>query len=126
MQNGGAGPPSLYQTVCDHSCPTGDIGFRCDIVMAIAIREDVANYSPYNRLIERVLSEGRIALVWHCPGENCLRSLFVFHNANTKVEALRYNVHSLLGRTHPDHDSIYAINEYFPPEVSKLISYPRE
>lgn len=98
--------------------------FRYDTFMAIAIRDDVANSTPYNRLIERLLSEGRTALVCGCCGENCARSLFVFHEPKTAVEALKWHVGFLLERSHPDHDPIYAINEDFPPEVDNLLPSP--
>jgi len=93
--------------------------------MAIAIRDDVANSPPYNRLIERLLSEGRTAMVCECSTENCARSLFVFHEADAGVDALQWHVGFLLERSHPDHDLIYAINEDFPPEVDDLIIYPQ-
>ena len=94
-------------------------------VMAIAIRDDVANHIPYSRLIERLLSEGRTPIVCMCSAENCARSLFVFHEADAAVDALKWHVGFLLERSHPDHDLIYAINEDFPPEVEELITYPQ-
>jgi len=83
--------------------------------MAIAIRDDVANGPPYNRLIERLLSEARTALVCRWSRDNWARSLFVFHESSTAVQALKGHVVFLLDRSHPDHDPIYAINEDFPP-----------
>lgn len=93
--------------------------------MAIAIRDDVANMAPYNGLIERLLADGRAALVCECGYENCPRSLFVFHEQKTAAEALRWHIEFLLERSHPDHDAIYAINEDFPSEVDGFVTLPQ-
>ena len=101
------------------------MSLRYDVSMAIAIRDDVANGPPYNRLVERLLSEGRTAIVCRGGHTNCARSLFVFHESNTAVEALKWHVGFLLERSHPDHDPIYAINEHLPPEVDDLLPSPQ-
>jgi len=51
--------------------------------------------------------------------------LFVFHEPNSAVAALKWQVGFLLERSHPDQDSIYATNEEFPPEVDDLITHPQ-
>jgi hypothetical protein len=91
--------------------------------MAIAIRDDAASSPPYNRLIERLLCEGRAALVCRCGRDNCARSLFIFHEPNSTVAALTWHGGCLLERSLPEHDSTYASNEEFPPEVDHLITH---
>src|SRR5215469_1377575 len=51
-----------------------------------------------SHLIERLLSEGRTALVCRCGHDKCARSLFVFHEPNSAVAALKWQVGFLLER----------------------------
>lgn len=128
-RKGGSKPPFLFLLEARRprftQLGSSLLPLRYDVSMAIAIRDDVANAVPYNRLIERLLSEGRTALVCRCSRDNCARSLFVFHESNTAGEALKWHVGFLLERSHPDHDPVYAINEDFPPEVDDLIPRPQ-
>jgi hypothetical protein len=118
-RKGGSKPPFLFLLEAPayslYSSRSSLLPLRYDVSMAIAIRDDVANGPPYNRLIERLLSEGRTALVCRCSHHNCARSLFVFHESNTAAEALKWHVGFLLERSDPDHDPVYAINEDLPP-----------
>jgi hypothetical protein len=90
--------------------------------MAIAIRDDVAKGKPYNQLIERLLAERRRVAIYACPKDDCPRSMFVFYEENTSLIALEHHVLVLLGRTHPEHDPICALNEELPFEVEHLKS----
>jgi hypothetical protein len=92
--------------------------------MAIAIRDDVANENPYNRIIERLLAEGRKVDVYRCPEDVCKRSLAVFYENPTDLSALEHHVLFFLARTHPQHDTICAFNEELPPEVEDLSAGP--
>lgn len=89
--------------------------------MAIAIRDDVATKNPYNRLIERLLSERRSVSVYRCPEDSCGRSMLVFYESPTNLTALEHHVLFFLTRTHPKHDDICALNEELPVEVENLI-----
>lgn len=90
--------------------------------MAIAIRDDVANESPYGRIIERLLSERRTVVVYQCPEENCGRSMFVFYEGHANLTALEHHVLFFLTRTHPQHDALCTFNEDLPFEAEKPIA----
>ena len=90
--------------------------------MAIAIRDDVATYNPYYRLIERLLREKREVRVFTCPEDHCRRSVIVFFEKPTNLAALEHHVRFFLARTHPDHDAICSLNEDLPAEVENPIA----
>ena len=90
--------------------------------MAIAIRDDVTNESPYARIIERLLSERRTVVVCQCPEESCGRSMFVFYEGHANLTALEHHVLFFLTRTHPQHDALCTFNEDLPFEVEKPIA----